>query len=85
MTIEERNRTDIINEVVRHFPHHEVRDEVDGSSETLTIYVYGQDGKRVELFSFPWREWQDHHEHPKIILAKIEKAAASNSPGSVNS
>jgi hypothetical protein len=78
---------DIINEVVRHFPppRHKVQDEVDGSSETLTIYVSDQDGKRVELFSFPWREWQDYHEHPTIVLAKIEKAAASHSPGSVKS
>ena len=73
-----------MDEVVRQFPHHEVRSEEDGSSEGLDIYVNSQDGRRVCTLSFTWREWQDYHEHPAIVLAKIEKAT-SNSLGSANS
>ena len=74
-----------MDEVIRRFPPpHDVRNEEDASSETLNIYVNSQNGQRVCTLSFTWREWQDYHEHPTIVLAKIEKAAASKSPGSAN-
>jgi hypothetical protein len=77
MSIEDRNRLDIVNEIKRHFPDHEVVDEEEGSSETLNVYVNSQNGRRVCTLSFTWREWHGFHEHPAIVLAKIKKAASS--------
>ncbi len=74
MDIEDQNRLNIVEEVNRHFPNHNVRDEVEGSSETLHVYVNTQNGRRVCTLSFTSLEWQDYHEHPSVVRAKIAKA-----------
>jgi hypothetical protein len=76
MSIEAQNRLDIVAEVARQFPHHEVVDEEEKSSETLNVYVSNQNGRRLCTLSFTDLEWQDYHEHASVVRAKIAKAAA---------
>ena len=59
MGIEEQNRQDILDEVIRRLPRkYMVRDGEEKSSETLNIYVDDPDGKPVfalgaALLDFP--------------------------------
>ena len=75
MDIEDQNRLDIVNEVKRHFPNHEVVDELEASSETLNVFVNRQN-RRISTLSFTDLEWQDYHEHTSLVRPKIAKAAA---------
>ena len=74
MSIEEKNRQDIVEEVKRRFPHHTVRYREEDDSETLYVFVDDQNGRRVHTLPFTSNEWQDYPEHPSVVRAKIAKA-----------